>query len=236
MESNATLLEKEDKRFYAIDLFNTGLSMIATTEKVNNQNISFGLPTSTGIFLSSALHARNKIKNTAIEAYFNHHDQGTWPDDHALLFDFFEAMSSQIIFAYTAIETFANVMISQKTPDKHIFKIIKKSKITSCTKDEAERLSLYDKLKTILPEVLLIKNPGGTKMWEDFMNLEKLRHRLIHLKSYDMKASGPEDKTIWGDLLRAQQIDFSKQAYELIKYYYGTTKLPRWIREFPYHK
>src|SRR5579863_3102831 len=114
MKENANLL-KEDFRFYAIGTLNDGVAMIATIENLNGENISFGLPTSTGMFLNLSLRSRNKIKNTIVETLFNKKNQGAWPDDHTLLFDFFESMISQVVFAYSSIETFANVTINQKT-------------------------------------------------------------------------------------------------------------------------
>ena len=44
MDRQTELLEKEDPRFYAIDKLNTELALIATTEKLNGQIVSFGLP------------------------------------------------------------------------------------------------------------------------------------------------------------------------------------------------
>ncbi len=228
------LLNKEDPRFFAIDKFGTGTASIATTEKVGNEIISFGLPSSPGLFLSLAQKFHSEVAEMELKEFFDKHPQpqGTYPDDHKNLFNFFEFMIGQIIFSYTAIETFSNIMI----PKDYKFSVnqVYPKSSKEWDKDETERnLKLSQKLNLVLPKVLSVDKPDAD-IWDNFIELEKIRHRLIHLKSIDMKASGPEDETIWGDLLRNHKTDFVSQAHSLISHYIADKKGFRWFKKFPY--
>ena len=229
------LLEKEDPRFYAIDKFNTGLASISTTEKVGSEILNFGLPSSPGLFLNLALNCKKQVDQINLENCFDKHPapQGTWPEDHKKLFDFFELMVSQIIFSYSAIEAFANI----KIPSDFIYRTKRSDKkfIEEYDKEQAERyVSLDGKLDKILPQVFNVKTPCGTKLWENYQHIKKLRDRLIHLKSSDTTSSGPEVKTIWGDLMRNQKTDFPRQVHELIGHYIFKETGHRWFKKFPY--
>ena len=157
------LLEKEDPRFYAIDKFNTGLASVATTEKIGNEILGFGLPSSPGLFLSLALKSKKQVDKINLEYCFDKHPapQGTYPEDHKMLFDFFELMMSQIIFSFSAIETFANI----KIPKEFIYRTKRSDKkfTEEYDKEQAERnVSLDIKLDKILPQVFNVKTPIGT--------------------------------------------------------------------------
>jgi hypothetical protein len=230
------LLEKEDPRFFAIDKLGTGLAMISTTEKVAGDIVSFALPSSASMFLSSALNFQKEVSKINIDDCFDKHPapQGTWPEDHTKLFNFFELMIGQIIFSFTALETFSNIMI----PEGYIFqrnRIDPKSN-KEYDKDKTERLiSLDVKLDMILPEVLAVTSPStNTELWDKFLHLKQLRDRLIHLKSADMRANGPETETIWGDLLREHKTDFVSQAHALIGHFISNKNGFRWFKKFPY--
>ena len=88
----AELLEKEDWRFHAIDAVGTGLGMLATTEVLAKRHRSFGLPSAPALYLSLASNAHERRSAIDVDACFVDHPkpQGTWPDNHQLLFDFFE--------------------------------------------------------------------------------------------------------------------------------------------------
>lgn len=69
-------------------------------------------------------------------------------------------------------------------------------------KDEIERkINLDEKFHIILPNIYNVPSPKGKKVWGHYKEIKKVRDRIIHLKSIDRKASGPEDETIWGIML-----------------------------------
>lgn len=234
-DRQSELLDKEDPRFYAIDKLNTGIVSVATIEKVGQGILSFGLPSSPGLFLNLALTSKKQVDKINLADCFIKHPapQGTYPEDHEMLFNFFELMMSQIIFSYSATETFANITV----PDEFIYRTKRSDKkfTEEYNKDQIERnLSLDVKLDRVLPQVFNVKTPIGTKLWDNYQNLKKLRDRLIHLKSSDMTAKGPEIKTIWGDLMRNKKTDFSTQVHELIGHFISKETGHRWFKKFPY--
>jgi hypothetical protein len=100
------------------------------------------------------------------------------------------------------------------------------------SKNEIEReIPLDIKLKLVVPEAHGITGPAGNRAWQDFVLLKRIRDRLIHLKSVDSKASGPEDQTVWGIMLEKKQLDFSKVAYELISAYNCLVQNRRWFNQ-----
>jgi hypothetical protein len=171
MDRQTELLEKEDPRFYAIDKFNTGLASIATTEKLNGQIVSFGLPSGPGLFLSLALNFRRQVEGINLDKCFDKHPepQGTWPEDHKNLFDFFELMTGQIIFSFTAIETFSNIRIPKDY--KFLLNRIDPKSSKEYDKDQVERrISLENKLDIILPEIETVETPKNNKdLWDAFI-------------------------------------------------------------------
>jgi hypothetical protein len=232
------ILEKEDPRFYAIDKFKTGVVSIATTEKIEGEKLSFGLPSSPGLFLSLALNFKKQVDKINLTTCFDKHPypQGTWPEDHKNLFDFFELMIGQIIFSYTAIETFSNIMIPNEY--KFQFNRIDPKSTKEYDKEKIERtVSLDKKLDLILPEILSVSSPiNRTELWGKFMLHKDLRDRLIHLKSVDMTASGPEINTIWGDLIRNHKTGFVILAHNIIGHFISNKSGFRWFTKFPYYQ
>ena len=105
------LIEKEDWRFYAIDFVGTGLGSLATTEKYEKKNVSFGLPSAPALYLSLAQKAHQRRLIFDQTKFFVKHPEGTWVEDSKILFDFFEEFSAEIIFSFTALEAFANELI-----------------------------------------------------------------------------------------------------------------------------
>lgn len=235
MDKQSELLEKEDPRFYAIDKFSTGLGSRATIGKVNNKIVGFGLPSSPALFLSLALNSFRQVQLFKIEDVFIDHPapQGIWPEDHKLLFDFFELMIAQIVFSFSAIESFANIMIPKDYV--HRQKRSDKKYIEEYDKDQIERyLNLDNKLDKLLPNILKVKSPNGSKIWDNYQKHKKLRDRLMHLKSVDMVSSNIETNTIWVDLIRNHKVNYPEQSHQLIGHFISKKDGYRWFKKYPY--
>jgi hypothetical protein len=105
------------------------------------------------------------------------------------------------VFSFTAIESFANEAI----PEFFKYTIYCAGNKETLDKPEIERrINLDEKLDKVLPAALSVGSPKGHKVWEKYRAVKRVRNRLIHLKSIDRKASGPENETIWGTLLKVQ--------------------------------
>lgn len=235
MNRQDELLEKEDGRFYAIDKFNTGLASIATSERLGKKLVSFGLPSGPALFLSLAHSAYRRIKDVDPFSLFDKHDQGTWPDDHRKLFDFFEDFVSHVVFSFTALEAFANEVVPKEF--KYRFKIEKTGEERTYGKNEIERkINLDEKLGVVLPQIFSTISPKGLHIWEKYKTIKQTRNRIIHLKSIDLRASGPEDETIWGTMLRMHRQPFCDHAHSIIGYFRAAINTRRYYAKYPYER
>lgn len=223
------MLEKEDWRFHAIGMVRSGLGMIATSEKVGSRVVSFGLPSGPALCLAAARSAHLQRVAIDVEGAFIHHPppQGTWPEDHRALFDFFQLFMTEVVLSFTSIEAFVNESIP---PDfTYSFKSAKETKVLN--RPEIERLvSLDEKLKKVLPLAHNVKSPAGTKHWRGFKELKTVRDRLIHMKSMDRESSGPEHQTIWGLMIEKRAHDFPAIALGLIASFEALVKERRWFQ------
>jgi hypothetical protein len=226
------LLEREDGRYFAIDKFGDGLSSIASTERLGKKNVSFGLPSGPALFLHLAHRAFSKIKDVDCSTLFDEHPQGRWPDDSGPLFDFFQNSMAHIVFSFTAIEAFANEVI----PRDFQYTSRRKGKPdVILAKPDIERdINLDEKLSAVLPSVFSLPSPKGKKVWEKFKTIKKFRDRLVHLKSMDLKSSGPDVETIWGTMLKTHGHAWCDDAHAVIGYFKPAVENRRWFHKYPY--
>lgn len=206
--------------------------MIATTERLGRKNISFGLPSAPALFLNIAREAH--LRRAAIDltsTFVAHPPQGTWPENHQSLFNYFEQFSCEVIFSFTALEAFANEVIPPEFT--YQFKSEKKAELVTLGKPEIERrVSLDEKLKQVIPQAHSCPSPNGTRPWQDYKELKSVRDRLVHLKSIDRRASGPEDQTLWGLMLEKQKVAFPDSAARVIGHYQTLVRDRRWFRSY----
>jgi hypothetical protein len=231
MDRQDELLEREDGRYFAIDKLGTGLSTIATTERLGPDTVSFGLPSGPALFLHLAHRAFSQVRAVEPRSLFDDHDQGTWPDSQGPLFDYLEGCIAHVIFSFTALEAFANEVI----PESFVYTVQRDGATESLTKAEIERrIGLDEKLHSILPSVLSIASPKGTKVWEKYRAVKKIRNQLVHLKSVDGRPSGPDDETIWGTLLKTHGHAWCDDAHKVIGHFNPATNGRRWYGKYPY--
>jgi hypothetical protein len=164
------------------------------TVKLNrSRKISYFVPNNIGMLMSVSAKASNrgkeifdrKFKNSSYELDVtkltaNKIDAiGSISKD---VYDYIEEIQSAIVFAYTALEAFANLSI----PQGYIYKAQKNSKGISESYDKVaiERwLSLKVKMKSILPDLYETKVVEKQKWWGQFVTLEEYRNEIIHQKS-----------------------------------------------------
>lgn len=228
------LLAKEDPRFHTIGPGGTGLVMLATTErrsKLSNKLVSFGLPSAPALYLNLAQASHRQREAIDLDEAFHHHPapQGIWPEDHRTLFDYFEAFAAEIIFSYTAVEAFANECIPETF--EFTVKAGRKGEMTLRGAAIERQVPLGDKLALVIPKAHNLKSLKGSKPWQDFRDLEAARNRLIHLKSLDRRASGPEDQTIWGLMLTQKKTWYAQTAYRIIGSFPPLVAQRRWHKE-----
>jgi len=187
-------------------------------------------PNDVSIYSSISDHnldlAYSFYKETILPRHKSYH--GSFPvlEQQQEYFNYFQLIITSIIFAYTALEAFANICI----PDNYTIEEEKQGIKTIYSKTGIERtFSLRDKFKRVLSDVLQTSEPSQEKWWSKFIALEKLRNEIIHTKQSDTAER-------YSTLL-------SKSIFELIKVhkivigYYGhyiNLNKPGLLDEFPY--
>ena len=164
------------------------------TVKLNrSREISYFVPNNIGILMSvsskSADRAKKifnkKFKNSNYELDITKLAGDKKSAINAIssdVYDYIEEIQSSIVFAYTALEAFANLSV----PSSYVYNAQKNSKsiIETYDKEAIERwLSLKVKIKDILPSIYKTKVVTKQKWWGQFVTLEEYRNEIIHQKS-----------------------------------------------------
>jgi hypothetical protein len=218
-----------------------GAEVVATgsVKYDHNHILQFALPNMTALFINQAYISwvESQVllqKEQFLDSPSKAMQSGTIrPKDDNIFFNLLEQRIIAIVFAYTALESFANESI----PDDHIFR--KKrgdGKFTEeYTKEQTEVLSLDTKLDYVLPPIFNVKSPKGTHIWTSYNLIKKLRDRIIHLKSKDRMSTGPNDATIWRELLNKSNPNVALEAKEIVGYFLkNVPEKPRWFIKFPH--
>lgn len=225
------LIAAQDGRYFSIFPTPTGgIMSLAKTEKLTDQFVSFGVPSSAALFLNIAHRAYAEIRELKPQELFYKWQNTRVPVNNSELFDYFEKFASHVVFSLTALEAFANEMI----PDAYEYQAKKKGAAVVLKKPEIERtLTLEEKLNLVLPKALGVPTPSGKRVWEQFKKLKGMRDRIIHLKAIDRSASGPEVLSLWGIMLRAHGEPFCDYAHAMMGHFFPSGPR-RWHREYPY--
>lgn len=140
-------------------------------------------------------------------------------------FDYFELITTALIFAYSSIEAFTNSFI----PDNYTFTKPNGTKVMD--KKHIERhFSLTDKLKTIFTEIYQTPNPENETWWQSLSELQDLRNQTIHTKQHYSQRKYSK--------LLSQDIFAIISSYKVIISYYGEyikIKDTQLINDFPYN-
>lgn len=195
--------------------------------------LGLAVPNGTAIFLNLS---RRAYKQAAVllrdESKHKVHGHQTVFADSGDSINWTEDMAASVIFAFTALEAFANEMI----PKDYVWRQSGKNRPDGeeFDKEQIERsLPLDTKLGDILPKVLNCASPKGTRAWERYVELKRVRHRLIHLKDRDRHGSNPDADTVWGALVSIPAPHTTALAVidRLLK---RTEKSPNWRKFYPH--
>lgn len=141
-------------------------------------------------------------------------------------YDYFETIITAVIFAYTAIESFANNCI----PSTYVYTYIDKvgTEIKRNKEQIEKQASLRDKLKIVIPEILNCEDPTTQKWWAKFTELENLRDEIIHSK--ESKSEDRYSKLLSTSII--SKIEVHKQVIEFFGDAISKNKLEL-IDEYP---
>jgi len=140
-------------------------------------------------------------------------------------FDYFELITTALIFSFSSIEAFVNSFI----PDDYSF--TRPGGTAVMDKSKIERtLPLTYKLKNILTDIYQTTNPETEDWWQDLAELQELRDQTIHTKQHFSQQR--YSRLLSNDIFKIIGV------YEVIINYYGEyIKLydRHLINDFPYN-
>jgi hypothetical protein len=118
------LLNKADPRYFAIAPAGTGLGMLSAYVDDDGRRLNFGMPSGPALFLSLSRRAWLASERLLNQDVFEYDSIAKYwgPTDHAHLFDLFEYRMENIVFAYTAIEAYAN----ESVPADYVLRQVRK--------------------------------------------------------------------------------------------------------------
>ncbi len=202
------------------------------------RNVSFTTPSVVALALSLAIKAAERarelqaqIKQSDVMTPFGPGTSVTH-DSTPLLFDYLEQCMATLAFSFQALEAFSNETITLKLSGT--YPLERKKVIYHVSADELERqASTEEKLGTVLPKLLGIATPKGSRLWNDFVDLKRTRDATIHIKSHDSnprvtQPSDLEEATLFHRFLHADVSGWVKAAVALLDYF-AAVDPQRWL-------
>ncbi len=141
-------------------------------------------------------------------------------------YDYFEIIIQAVIFAYTALEAFANICI----PAGWEYQTEANGVKTIYSKEAIERkFELREKFKKVIRPILNSPDPTREDWWMPFIELENLRNEIIHTKQ-----SRSEER--YAKLLSQSIFDIVRNHKNIIQFYGDHISKYRteFLEEYPY--
>jgi len=205
---------------------------VSTFVKHGERRIHIGDPSAPALFLSQS----HKAYEQALQI---HPFLGDWSpagarDSSVTVYDYLEHIMASVIFTYTAIEAFAN----EEIPEDFTYETQTSSGLFVVYQKESieRKVSLDGKLATVLPQVKGKPSPKGLRVWEGYVHLRRLRHRIVHLKSTDRARSKGRNlfpDSIWSELLHPQQPNYPLIAKNMILHFCEEENV-HWLKYCPF--
>lgn len=201
----------------------------------------FPMPSMVGMYLNMANAAYveaqalyDRIKLTEKKSAPGNYHIKSGPDAVQILFDLFERRIASVVFAFSALEAFANETI----PTDFEYTRVGKKSTELFKKEQIERwVPIEEKLVQILPQVCGVASPVAIQSWNVFKQLKKERDRLIHLKHRDMFEGMHvgNGEAIWDTLASDLPVNYAVELRSLFEHYYPSAEArKRWMRKAPY--
>ncbi len=189
--------------------------------------VVFPIPNATALFFNLS-NRHYKSARVTSQRFSSSPDLQSLTDED--IFSYLEDVMASVVFAYTALEAFAN----EEIPDDFVHTITKSKCSEVFNKSQIERsLSLQIKLGDILPAITGITSPKGTKVWQDFVALEELRNSIIHMKTMDRQHVGYSNQSIWSKLVSEPVPFVLPSAKAMVDHFYASRQLkPNWYEHF----
>jgi hypothetical protein len=146
-------------------------------------------------------------------------DDGRWgwpPKNATRVLDCVSDLVVAVLYAFAAVESLANHSIDQLDETGVINIEFKKSEPTHVLKaDMVRRLNLEEKLTRAVPLLPDGANIKGTRPWERYLHLKRLRDELVHVKERGY-SSDPDEPTAYDRLLLGHGDDCVEDALSVV--------------------
>jgi hypothetical protein len=206
------------------------LGRVVGISHYKSKRVAFTVPRATALFLNLSQRHYEEAREIA-QDFSVAPTLKTLDDEEA--FAYLENIMASVVFAYTALESFAN----EEIPNDYIYTVDKGGKCQEVyNKVQIEKfLSLAVKLGSILPAVGGVRSPKGIKAWQDYLELESLRHSIIHMKEAERDSRLESSKSVWGRLIKSPVPYYLPVAKRMIDHFYKPRKAkPHWHENFPF--
>jgi hypothetical protein len=141
---------------------------------------------------------------------------GVMPPNERRTLDCLSDLHIAVLYAFTAIESFANHSIDQLDDNATLDVEFKKGEVTQLPKSEMiRRLAIGEKLSRVVPMLTDGRNIKGTKPWELYRHLKALRDELVHVKERGYSPD-PDTPTAYDKLMRGEADNCAREATGVI--------------------
>ena len=176
------------------------LTAIKVVKLTRKKNLQLSLPNASALLLHSALCAEADAATIRISCGIDSSIKRVVTfetDTHG--FDYLEKKASSVFLCITALEAFANEML---TDDVTYQSKDRNGDSVTLNREEIERrLSLDEKLSVVLPKIFGTAPPKSSSCWAPYIETRRLRDRIIHWKNSDRKASDIDEDNAWSALM-----------------------------------
>lgn len=141
---------------------------------------------------------------------------GDWePQDHKAAIDCISEMTTAVLFAFAALEAFANHTIDQLEETAEVEVERRGERVKVARDDMIKSLSITEKLHLAVPAFTGRESAKGSAEWRGFVELRRLRDELVHVKERAYSPD-PKDPAIFGRLIRGDADRCDRDALALI--------------------
>jgi hypothetical protein len=224
----------KDSKLPSGKIAKTGAPVSVTTFiKHGEKTLAIGDPSAPALFLSQSHKAYEQALQT--HPFAKTLPTGDESTVSAKVYDYLECIMTSVLFAFSALEAFANEEIPENFT--HETKMPSSGIHVAYQKKSVERyVSLDEKLATILPKAKGKTSPKRLQIWSDYVRLRRLRDRLVHLKSVDRAHSKVDNlypKSIWLELLAPEQPNFPLIAKKMMLHF-SEKNNTHWLKYCPF--
>ena len=210
----------------------TLLWQTSVTEDEFHGLVSFPTPSPAALALNIAMRtaraaneARGKV---SYSGGMGDHPKSLEKQSISMLFAYFEQCMVSAVFSFQCLEAYANQVISHVLKDP--VDLPRRKGTIRLTPDEIElRASTEEKLAVVLPKVLGVPSPKGTKVWAGYKELKGVRDSTVHLKSGDHYVRGRQDReSLYYRFLNTSPLYFPRTAVRTVRHFCSANP-ERWL-------